>query len=321
MNAKEKTLLVDNLPKEKSARIIGTRYLFNGEERFWDGKNLRCTHEKFKQYCRECNGSGFCKHGKVKQYCRECNGSVFCKHDKIKYQCRECDGIRFCKHHKRKSECKECGGSQICEHNTRRNRCKICVGSQVCSHGNNKYYCRECGGGAYCKHDKIKRYCVECDGSGLCEHQIKKYECKLCDGSQVCLHKRIKKQCSICDTNGHLIHTMRTRLNKALNNQSINKSNETSIALMIGCSMESVKNYLENMFEEGMSWSNRSEWHIDHRRPCASFNLENINEQKMCFHYTNLQPLWAKENLSKNTSFDEESFNWEWNGSMWVKNP
>jgi len=50
-----------------------------------------------------------------------------------------------------------------------------------------------------------------------------------------------------------------------------------------------------------MSWDNYGEWHVDHKRPCASFDLSKLKEQRVCFHYMNLQPLWAAENLSKGT--------------------
>ena len=48
-----------------------------------------------------------------------------------------------------------------------------------------------------------------------------------------------------------------------------------------------------------MSWDNHGEWHIDHIKPISLFDLTKIEEQQICFHYTNLQPLWAKENISK----------------------
>ena len=66
-----------------------------------------------------------------------------------------------------------------------------------------------------------------------------------------------------------------------------------------------------------MTWENYGEWHIDHRKPCASFDLTKEEEQKMCFHFTNLQPMWASMNISKGKAFDEASFEWEWNDSMW----
>lgn len=48
-----------------------------------------------------------------------------------------------------------------------------------------------------------------------------------------------------------------------------------------------------------MSWYNRGQWHIDHVKPCAKFDMLDEDEQRECFHYTNLQPLWAHDNLSK----------------------
>ena len=69
--------------------------------------------------------------------------------------------------------------------------------------------------------------------------------------------------------------------------------------------MEELKIHIEGKFVEGMTWENHGSWHLDHVRPCCSFDLKNEEEQKKCFHYTNLQPLWAVENLSKQAWFDK----------------
>jgi hypothetical protein len=88
----------------------------------------------------------------------------------------------------------------------------------------------------------------------------------------------------------------RNRIRAAIKNQW---KAESSLCLT-GCkSWHEVKNHLESKFEKGMSWENMGEWHIDHIKPCSSFDLTDPEEQKRCFHYTNLQPLWAKDNLSK----------------------
>jgi hypothetical protein len=69
----------------------------------------------------------------------------------------------------------------------------------------------------------------------------------------------------------------------------------------LGCSISEAKQYLESLFLEGMSWNNHGlrGWHIDHIIPCHSFDLTNPEERKKCFHYTNLQPLWALDNMKK----------------------
>lgn len=70
---------------------------------------------------------------------------------------------------------------------------------------------------------------------------------------------------------------------------------------LLGCTVEEVRVHLEKQFKPGMSWENHSfeGWHIDHIRPIASFDLTDPAQQKLAFHYTNLQPLWGKENLEK----------------------
>lgn len=119
----------------------------------------------------------------------------------------------------------------------------------------------------------------------------------------------------ICHPNSAITVNLRRRMNKALRGElKVATTKE-----FVGCSMNTLREHLENQFQEGMSWDNYGEWHIDHRRPCASFNLALENEQKMCFHYTNLQPMWGAENISKNDSFDEANFDREWDGSKWVE--
>lgn len=70
---------------------------------------------------------------------------------------------------------------------------------------------------------------------------------------------------------------------------------------LLGCSIKFLKKHLESQFKLGMSWDNYGlyGWHVDHIRPCASFDLSKPEEQRKCFHYTNLQPLWAEENNRK----------------------
>lgn len=68
---------------------------------------------------------------------------------------------------------------------------------------------------------------------------------------------------------------------------------------ILGCSWEELKNYIELQFKDGMTWENHGYygWHIDHKIPVAS--AKNFQELLNVFHYTNLQPLWAEENMAK----------------------
>jgi len=78
---------------------------------------------------------------------------------------------------------------------------------------------------------------------------------------------------------------------------------------LIGESPQFVKNYLTLKFTDGMSWENHGKWHIDHIKPCCSFDLTKPEEQQKCFHYTNLQPLWAKDNLRKGATTTPDNNN------------
>jgi hypothetical protein len=88
---------------------------------------------------------------------------------------------------------------------------------------------------------------------------------------------------------------VRTRISNFLRTKNIKKDNSTF--MLIGCTPEELKVYLENLFRDGMTWENKHLWHIDHIIPLSS--VETKEEiYKLC-HYTNLQPLWSKENIKK----------------------
>lgn len=90
---------------------------------------------------------------------------------------------------------------------------------------------------------------------------------------------------------------LRTRLGQAIRN---NQKSGSAID-DLGCSIEELKKHLELQFKEGMNWDNwtRDGWHIDHIKSLASFDLTDEEQFKQAVHYTNLQPMWAKDNLKK----------------------
>lgn len=71
----------------------------------------------------------------------------------------------------------------------------------------------------------------------------------------------------------------------------------------LGCSFEQLKTHLEKQFVDGMTWENHGEWHIDHIKPLCSFDFSDERELFKAWHFSNLQPLWAKDNISKGGKF------------------
>jgi len=73
----------------------------------------------------------------------------------------------------------------------------------------------------------------------------------------------------------------------------------------LGCTSLEFYNHIVNKFTSDMTIEAlmSGEIHIDHIKPCSSFNLLDPEQQKECFHYTNCQPLWAKDNLSKRDKY------------------
>lgn len=96
--------------------------------------------------------------------------------------------------------------------------------------------------------------------------------------------------------------SLRDRFNKA-----VKKSYKSGSAVRdLGCSIRELKMYLEAKFQPGMTWEKHGihGWHIDHIKPLASFNLSYREQFLQACHYTNLQPLWARDNLSKGSKLE-----------------
>jgi len=106
------------------------------------------------------------------------------------------------------------------------------------------------------------------------------------------------------DTNFKITKLLRSRINKAV------KRNQKSGSAVrdLGCSISEFKTYLESKFQEGMSWNNWSTegWHLDHIIPLSSFDLTDREQFLKACHYTNLQPLWAKENITKGAKLHKQ---------------
>jgi len=96
-----------------------------------------------------------------------------------------------------------------------------------------------------------------------------------------------------------LLKLHRSRIGYILKRLNLRK--RISSNSLIGCSPKELKTHIELQFLEGMTWENHGlyGWHVDHIKPLSSFDLTQTEQQKIAFHYTNLQPLWAKDNILK----------------------
>lgn len=130
----------------------------------------------------------------------------------------------------------------------------------------------------------------------VCKSCNKKYSATYLQNKEYARRVNLRKKNKYHSNIGfRLKENVVSRINLALKNKTKSARTEK----LLGCTIEELKIYLESKFKEGMSWDNRSAWHIDHIIPCVSFDLSKEEEQKKCFHYTNLQPLWARENILK----------------------
>jgi hypothetical protein len=136
--------------------------------------------------------------------------------------------------------------------------------------------------------EKIKQYYL--DNKEKILEQKKQYRINNKEKTNKYIKKRRQE-----DSLFKLSCNLRVRIRDSIKSKGWTKQNKT--ADILGCDYETVKKHLENQFIDNMSWDNHGRWHIDHITPLAKATTQE-ELYKLC-HYTNLQPLWAADNLSK----------------------
>lgn len=194
--------------------------------------------------------------------------------------------------------------SDICDHNKQRRSCIICDGSRLCEHKVDKYACTKCNIKIKCEHNNRRLQCGLCGGNNYCQkHKMQKQNCP-CVGSNLCAHNKQRTQCYQCDYPNWLRGIIRLRIYKTFNDMSLTKRYTTIDYL--GCSIAQLQHVFREYYNIDKLTFNH---HIDHIKPVSRFNLSDEKELHKAFHWTNLQPLLAKENLQKHnkwTDKDEE---------------
>lgn len=134
-----------------------------------------------------------------------------------------------------------------------------------------------------CPHGKRKCRCLECGGTSMCEHAIRKRICKQCSTAQ------------------WLVHLQEKAISVMLKKSELDRW-KTTIDFL-GCGPQELKEYIESKMKPGMTWENIN---LDHYKPKAAFDLDDPAEFLRCVHYTNLQPLIARDNFVKGSAWSDE---------------
>lgn len=280
---------IKELPKKREDRTDNTLYIYKGSVRLWRNNELMCPHNKRYSRCKECNLESYKKsrESAKKTYCKKME---ILKKDKEKYK----DYKKKNKERLKKftDENKDYKREYHKEYHKKNKT-------------NEKYInMRE----EYKKKNRERKIYTDKIYREKSKDKMKEYR-----KTYKCEHNKTPQKCIICKPYSYLTELQRGRIHNAINGVKGKHTIE-----YLGCDNKELYNHLEKQFKDGMTWENKGEWHIDHIRPCASFNLELEEERIKCFHYSNLQPLWASDNLSKGDKYDEKTHPLKWNGEKWI---
>lgn len=181
--------------------------------------------------------------------------------------------------------------------------------TSILNTGRYSSYCKDCINSKKRNENKEKALSTT-HFCSICGIEIPYNKKKYCEN---CLQKkkrdkeaRRRKNKYHTDKEYHFIHHMRKTISRQLKENKGIKINAT--AQYIGCSYAFLKNRITALFKEGMTWDNYgiNGWHIDHHIPISWFDLTDIRQVAICFHYKNLYPLWGEENIKKGGTLPED---------------
>ena len=233
----------------------------------------------------------------TRNYCKVCRNAKrkrkrdADKQDKDK-TCTGCGellpGIKF---NKGWTECKVCAAKRMKQRRQadKRDRPKVCKG---------KWSCGELLPGD--KFHKGKSKCKECHRKRQRTQEYKET-----------VNARIKKR-----RKEDPQYAMRCRLRSRIKQWLKGKIKSAPTAELVGCTEKVCNEWLESQFLPGMTWENQHLWHIDHMKPLDSFDALDPAEQRKACHYTNLQPLWAKDNFEQS---NKDIYDMEWRDHWYIK--
>jgi len=239
-----------------------------------DKQNNKNKEIRIKGLCSQCREPAV----KNKSLCSDCLNKQNEKRTKNKVlgRCRYCGKTPV----KGKSACQKCLNSH---HKSNKKRSTKRLSLNVC---------RDCGKPTR-ENKTCCQKCLDKSNKNRRVKRLKRLESKIC--VRCGKHQSVegKTACFICA----IIDSLRANLYNWFKLNGKQKSSKTE--QLLGCSYQEFITYLIPKFQRGMTLENHGEWHIDHIIPLASFDITDPEQQRQACHYTNLQPLWAKDNLSK----------------------
>ena len=188
--------------------------------------------------------------------------------------------------------CNKCGESKPLEEFYKQKTCKYGVRShcKFCMNNSTMLYNEK-------NRETINRKQLENRNKNIehCKARDKEYRAKNADRIRELNRNGQRKYKTT--VKGKLMTNLNDRMYKSLTNQNVKRTISTLEAL--GCTYEELKVHIESQFTEGMTWENHGKWHLDHHIPCAAFDLSKEDNQRKCFGFKNVRPLWANDNWRK----------------------